>query len=189
VKPLESKTDKAKLAQEITSLARGAIEYHLRMGGYLPLPSSVPSFLLEKKGGVFVSLKKGGRLRGCIGTFLPQRETLAEEIIHNAVSAATADPRFPPVKLSELPEITISVDLLSPLELVRDKRLLDPRRYGVLVESGWKRGLLLPDLEGVDTVEEQLRIAMGKAGIAPHETVTVYRFEVERFQEEKSERV
>ncbi|MGC8778369.1 MAG: AmmeMemoRadiSam system protein A [Candidatus Caldatribacteriaceae bacterium] len=183
---MKDEADLGELAQEIVSLARRAIEHYLRTGSYLPLPSSLPPLLLERKGGVFVSLKKGKLLRGCIGTFLPQRENLAQEIVHNAVSAAVADPRFPPVEQSELPEITVSVDILSSLELVRDKRLLDPRKYGVLVESGWKRGLLLPDLEGVDTVEEQLRIAMRKAGITPHEPVTIYRFKVERFKEEKS---
>lgn len=174
------------MTQEIVSLARRAIEYYLKTGNYLSVPSSLSPVLLNTKGGVFVSLKKGKSLRGCIGTFLPQRENLAQEIIYNAVSAAISDPRFPPVRQSELPEITISVDVLSPLEIVQDKRLLDPRKYGVLVESGCKRGLLLPDLEGVDTVEEQLRIAMGKAGIMPHEPVTIYRFTVERFKEEKS---
>lgn len=183
---MEPEALREKLAQEIVSLARQSIEYYLQKGRYLPVPPSLSAFLREKKSGVFVSLKKGKSLRGCIGTFLPQRENIAQEIIYNAVSAAFADPRFPPLKSSELTEITISVDVLSPLEQVSDTRLLDPRRYGILVESGWKRGLLLPDLEGVDTVEDQLRIAMGKAGISPHEPVTIYRFEVERFKE-KSE--
>ncbi|MCX7667320.1 MAG: AmmeMemoRadiSam system protein A [Atribacterota bacterium] len=182
---LSSEIDWKSIAQEVVALARRAIEHYLKTGTHLPTPPSLSPVLLSTKGGVFVSLKKGKSLRGCIGTFLPQRENLAQEIIHNAVSAAVSDPRFLPVQQSELPEITISVDVLSPLELVQDKRLLDPRRYGVLVESGWKRGLLLPDLEGINTVEEQLRIAMGKAGITPHEPVTIYRFTVERFREEK----
>ncbi|MEN3185396.1 MAG: AmmeMemoRadiSam system protein A [Atribacterota bacterium] len=183
---MSSERDWKSIAQEIISLARGAIEYYLKTGDYLSVPSSLSPTLLSMKSGVFVSLKKGKSLRGCIGTFLPQRENLAQEIIYNAVSAAFSDPRFPPVQHSELPEITISVDVLSPLELVHDTRSLDPRKYGVLVESGWKRGLLLPDLEGVDTVEEQLRIATGKAGIRPREPVIIYRFTVERFTEEKS---
>ncbi|MFU8795452.1 MAG: AmmeMemoRadiSam system protein A [Dethiobacteria bacterium] len=135
------------------------------------------------KAGAFVSLKKSGKLRGCIGTFEAVRENLASEIAANAVSAATRDPRFPPVSADELPAIEISVDILSPLEKVANESELDPKIYGVYVRSGHRSGLLLPDLEGVDTVEEQVGIARQKAGISPGEAVELYRFKVTRYTE------
>lgn len=129
-----------------------------------------------------MSLKKRGLLRGCIGTYEPTEESLAEEIIVNAIRAATEDPRFPPVTAGELPELTVSVDVLSPPEPCAEQDL-DPKRYGVIVAAGWRRGLLLPDLPGVDTVEEQLRIAKLKAGIPPGEPCRLWRFTVERHTE------
>jgi len=129
----------------------------------------------------FVSLKKKGNLRGCIGTFIPTQENIAQEIIKNAISAAVDDPRFSPVTISELGDLTISVDVLSPPEEISDISELDPKKYGVIVSSGYKKGLLLPDLEGVDTAEEQVDIARRKAGIYPDEKVKLYRFEVKRY--------
>ena len=137
---------------------------------------------MKGNAGVFVSLKKHGELRGCIGTFEPTRPNVALEIIHNAISAATRDPRFPPVEAHELSEIGYSVDILTKPEAVSDTKDLDPKRYGVIVESGWKKGLLLPDLEGVDTVEYQLSIAKQKAGIGEEEPVRIYRFMVKRYK-------
>jgi AmmeMemoRadiSam system protein A len=136
---------------------------------------------LGGRGAVFVCLKKGGDLRGCIGTFQPTQETLAEEIAANAVSAACRDPRFPPVSEQELASLDISVDVLSEPEPVSDVSQLDPRRYGVIVKRGDRTGLLLPDLEGVDSVEQQLEIARNKAGISPHEPIQLFRFTVDRF--------
>lgn len=167
----------------LVSLARRAIEEYVRYKRVLAPPlkeSMTPE--MERRGGVFVSLKKKRELRGCIGTFLPTTENVACEVIRNAISAATEDPRFPPVKAEELDELDISVDILSKPEFVSDLSQLDPKRYGVIVESGWRRGLLLPDLEGVDTVEQQLSIAMAKAGIKPKEQMKIYRFQVERFK-------
>jgi AmmeMemoRadiSam system protein A len=137
---------------------------------------------MKGKAGVFVSLKKHGELRGCIGTFEPTRPNIAEETITNAISSATLDPRFPPVTPQELGELEYSVDVLSPPEPVEGRDQLDPRRYGVIVERGWQRGLLLPDLEGVDSVEQQVEICRLKAGIAPDEAVKLYRFEVKRYK-------
>lgn len=137
--------------------------------------------LTGERAAAFVSLKKGGVLRGCIGTFQPTRDDLAEEIASNAVSAATRDPRFPPVTPDELGSLEISVDVLSEPEPVPDESYLDPREYGVIVRSGGRVGLLLPDLEGVDSVEEQVEIARRKAGISSHEPVQLYRFQVKRF--------
>jgi len=136
---------------------------------------------MKQRAGTFVSLHKRGALRGCIGTFEPTCPNVAEEIIQNAISAATRDPRFPPVQDSELDDLEISVDVLSPPEPVESMAELDPERYGVIVESGWRRGLLLPDLEGVDTAEYQVEIARRKAGIGAHEPVQLYRFEVKRY--------
>lgn len=180
---VEKMREEERFRQDVLRLAREAIAYYLREGTYLPVPPDLHPRLYRERRGVFVSLKKGKALRGCIGTYLPQQANIAEEIIHNAVSAATQDPRFPPVTLEELQELSVSVDILSAPEPVRDLTELDPRKYGIIVESGWKRGLLLPDIEGVDTVEEQIRIASMKAGIAPREPIVVYRFTVERYKE------
>ena len=135
---------------------------------------------MRERAGVFVSIKKQGELRGCIGTFEPTKANVAEEIITNAISSATRDPRFPPVHAGELDQLTYSVDVLTQPEPVDDAGGLDPKRYGVIVESGGRRGLLLPDLEGVDTVQRQIDICRQKAGILPHEPVKLYRFEVRR---------
>ena len=127
------------------------------------------------------AVKKFGDLRGCIGTFMPTQENIAQEIIKNAISAAVDDPRFSLVISSELSDLTISVDVLSPPEEISDISELDPKKYGVIVSSGYKKGLLLPDLEGVDTAEYQIDIAKRKAGIYPGEKVKLYRFEVKRY--------
>ncbi len=145
-----------------------------------PDPKILPLELFQKKAGVFVTLHTlDGDLRGCIGTFLPTTENLAHEIAQNAISAALEDPRFAPVSSEELNDITVSVDVLSTPEEVKNEKALDPKKYGIIVESGWRRGLLLPDLEEVDTVEDQIRIAMIKAGIKKYDKI--YRFTVERY--------
>ncbi|MCD6156261.1 MAG: AmmeMemoRadiSam system protein A [Candidatus Atribacteria bacterium] len=170
-----------KFGKDITDLAYRSIAYFLEKGSIVPLPRDIHPDLLTERRGVFVSLKKNGRLRGCMGTFVPQQENLALEVIHNALAAAFEDPRFPPVRPEELALLSISVDVLSPPEPVENIEELDPRKFGIIVESGFRKGLLLPDIEGVDTVEEQIRIAKAKAGIAPREPVKIYRFTVERF--------
>jgi AmmeMemoRadiSam system protein A len=137
---------------------------------------------MRGKAGVFVSIKKHGQLRGCIGTFEPDKSNVAQEIISNAVSSAIRDPRFLPVVAEELPDLTYSVDVLTTPEPVESEKELDPERYGVIVEKGKRHGLLLPDLEGVDTVEQQIDICRQKAGIAPDEPVKLYRFEVKRYR-------
>lgn len=176
-----SETEKREGSSPHVSLARAAIERWVRERKVLdPGPRERLPEELRGRAGAFVSLKKGGELRGCIGTFQPTRDNLAEEIVSNAISAATRDPRFHPVRPEELPELEVSVDVLSEPEPVDDVSQLDPRRYGVIVQSGSRLGLLLPDLEGVDTVEQQLDIARRKAGIGPHEPIHIYRFTVER---------
>lgn len=164
----------------LVTLARQAVETYVKERRYLERPPDVQSELAERAG-VFVCLKKDGHLRGCIGTFEPAEGTVAEETIHNAVSAALHDPRFPAVSRAELASLEYSVDVLTPPEAVPSPADLDPKRYGVIVRQGYRRGLLLPDLEGVDTVEEQVRIARQKAGIEWDEPVDLYRFEVRRF--------
>ncbi len=164
-------------------LAKRTIEDYLRSGKVISPPSRIPE-VFQKKAGTFVSLHKKGKLRGCIGTYLPTQDNLANEIIKNAISAATQDPRFPPVDTSEIRDLEISVDVLSKPEPVKSKRELDPKKYGVIVSKGWQKGLLLPDLEGVDTVEQQLEIAKQKAGLGetPVEQLEIQRFTVTRYE-------
>lgn len=163
------------------ALALESLTYYLENGRPMDKPARLPE-LLQGQAGVFVSLKKRGQLRGCIGTFAPTQPTIGEEIIQNAVSAGTEDPRFSPVRLSELPEIEISVDILGAPEKINSLAALDPQKYGVIVRRGRRSGLLLPDLEGVDTVTEQVTIAMEKAGISPEEEIDLYRFTVTRYK-------
>ncbi len=165
----------------LVRLARKAIEEYVKNRRVIQPPEELTPEM-KQQAGVFVSLKKHGQLRGCIGTFLPTTENVAKEIIKNAIAAATQDPRFQPVTEDELDEIDYSVDILSQPEKVNDLSELDPKRYGVIVSKGFQKGLLLPDLEGVNTVEEQLRIAKLKAGIHPDDPdVDIYRFEVKRY--------
>jgi AmmeMemoRadiSam system protein A len=161
-------------------LARMTLETYVREGRVIDIPKDLPEEMLTKRAGVFVSIKKHGELRGCIGTFLPTKKNIAEEIRRNAISAGCEDPRFYPVRPEELPELTYSVDVLTKPEPVDSPDQLDPGKYGVIVKKGFRSGLLLPALEGVDTVEEQLNIALRKAGISPHEDYKIERFEVER---------
>jgi AmmeMemoRadiSam system protein A len=162
-------------------LARQSIVHYLKTGQKIEQPDNLSREFTEKQAGVFVSLKKDGHLRGCIGTFLPTQDNIALEIIENAISAATRDPRFSSVNISEVEKLSISVDVLSFPEEIKDISQLDPQRYGVIVSSGFKKGLLLPDLEGVDTVEYQIDIAKRKAGIFPKEKIHLSRFEVKRY--------
>lgn len=163
-------------------LARASLEHRVRTDRTLPLPADLPAELTDRRAGAFVSLKKDGRLRGCIGTIAPVRVSLAEEIVENAVSAGCHDPRFSPVREDELPELVYDVDVLGEPEPVDDHSELDPARYGVIVSTpDGRRGLLLPALDGVDTVEEQLQIAARKGGISLGEKgVRLERFEVVR---------
>lgn len=161
-------------------LARETIEKYIRRREKNTVPDWASAEMTEKKAGVFVSIHKDGRLRGCIGTILPVRRSIAEEIISNAVSAATGDPRFDPVREDELERLEINVDVLSAPEKIESREELDVKRYGVIVSSGSKRGLLLPDLDGIDTVDEQIGIAMRKGGISPRDSITLERFEVIR---------
>lgn len=161
-------------------LARQSLHQYLTTKQIMKVPENAGE-LLNKKAGAFVSLKKQGHLRGCIGTIESTRSNLAEEIIYNAVSAGVEDPRFAPVLPEELKELTISVDILEEPEAVHTMTELDPKVYGVIVSKGRKRGLLLPDLPGIDTPEEQVDIAKEKAGIGLEESVSLARFKVTRY--------
>ncbi|MGD0353299.1 MAG: AmmeMemoRadiSam system protein A [Dehalococcoidia bacterium] len=163
----------------IVELARKAVERYIRQGKIFK-PRKLTAEM-KQRAGVFVSIKKRGELRGCIGTFMPTRTNVAEEIVANAISSATQDPRFMPVETSELVDLEYSVDILTEPEPVQSTDQLDPRKYGVIVECGYRRGLLLPDLAGVDKVEEQMEICRAKAGISAGEPIRLYRFRVERF--------
>lgn len=160
--------------------ARIVLESYINKDVVPPLPRDMEE-LTENRAGAFVSLKKKGQLRGCIGTIESAYGNLAEEIAANAVSAGTRDYRFLPVQKEELGDLVYSVDVLGKPQPCR-KEDLDPRQYGVIVSRGQKRGLLLPDLEGVDSIEEQVSIALQKAGISPDEDYEIERFEVKRYR-------
>ncbi|WP_444641534.1 AmmeMemoRadiSam system protein A [Caproiciproducens sp. R1] len=165
---------------EYVRLARLSLETYVRTGKRAELPAGLPEEMLGHRAGAFVSLKKNGELRGCIGTIGPVTACVAKEIVRNAVSAGTEDPRFAPVTEQELPTLVYSVDVLAHPEPIDTMEELDAGRYGVIVTSGYKRGLLLPNLEGVDTPERQISIAMQKAGIRKGEPCSLERFEVVR---------
>jgi len=187
----------------LAKLAKLAIETYLKEGKVIEVPKDFPTEFLSKRAGVFVTLEKKGELRGCIGTYLPTRINIAEETIKNAIAAATRDWRFEKVKLEEMKEISISVSVLSFPEEVKDLKELDPKKYGVIVKNfplafpnqDWildgildeeivpKTGVLLPDIKGVETVEQQILIACQKAGIDPKkEKIFIYKFTVEKYQ-------
>jgi len=164
----------------LVKLAKETVETYVTEGK-TPQPKELTPEM-KQKAGVFVSIHKFEELRGCIGTIEPTKQNVAEEIIANAISSATRDPRFPPVAPDELGDLDYSVDVLTAPEPVDSQDQLDPKKYGCVVECGMRRGLLLPDLEGVDTVDYQIDICRQKGGIMPDEPVKLYRFEVRRYK-------
>jgi AmmeMemoRadiSam system protein A len=166
----------------LARLAKDTVEFYVRKGRIYEVREDDLTPDMTGRAGVFVCLKIFGQLRGCIGTFQPAEPDIAHETVRNAISAATCDPRFACLRAEELDAIEYTVDVLTPPEKVASKSDLDPRRYGVIVQAGGRRGLLLPDLEGVDTVDYQIGIAMQKAGIPPGTPVELSRFEVKRYQ-------
>jgi AmmeMemoRadiSam system protein A/AmmeMemoRadiSam system protein B len=181
----ENRKQQDRLSKEdpYIALARKTINNYVETGKIIPVPKDLPQDMLNKRAGTFVSLHKDGQLRGCIGTINPVTANIAQEIINNGVSAATHDPRFAPVHAEELPYLEISVDVLGPIEEHITDKDLDVKRYGVIVTKGGRRGLLLPNLDGVDTIEDQIAIAEQKAGIAVGEIgVDLARFEVIRHE-------
>ena len=185
LKAYEEKTERACLLKADKSdayvkLARASVEAWVRRRETISVPAGLPAEMLSRRAGTFVSLHRHGKLRGCIGTIMATRKNVAEEIIHNAISACARDPRFSAVTEDELSSLEISVDVLGELEPIDSPDELDVKRYGVIVSRGMKRGLLLPNLDGVDTVEEQIRIAREKGGIGASEPYRLERFEVVR---------
>jgi AmmeMemoRadiSam system protein A len=182
--PAEESTDNPG-GLEAVKLARRAVEEFVSHRQVIELPQPLTGRLAEQAG-VFVCLKtRDGELRGCVGTVQPAQKTIVEEIIHNAICAATKDTRFDPVTAKELAGLVYSVDILSPVELISDLTQLDPKRFGLLVESeDGRHGLLLPDLAGIDTVDQQVGLTMKKAGLPPGTPVKLYRFTVERITEQ-----
>lgn len=187
----------------LAKLAKEAVETFIKDGKIISVPPDFPKEFLEKTRGVFVTLEKSGKLRGCIGTYLPTRSSIAEETIKNAIAAATQDFRFPPVREEELPFLGYTVSVLSFPEEVKDLGELNPKKYGILVKTFplifpnedyvldgllekeiiSKTGILLPDIEGIETVEQQISIACQKAGIDPEkEKFFIYKFTVEKYQ-------
>lgn len=178
----ESFNKKISNSNPYVKLARESLNYYFKNKRLMIASNDLPREMLEERHGVFVSLKKFGQLRGCIGTIFPTTDCVANEIIRNAIQAAIADPRFLEVTEDELVDIDISVDVLTnPIKAIKEE--LNPKIYGVIVSKGQNRGLLLPDLEGVDTVEEQLNIACQKGGINPNSDYSIEKFEVIRYKE------
>ena len=178
----ESFNKKISNSNPYVKLARESLNYYFKNKRLMIASNDLPREMLEERHGVFVSLKKFGQLRGCIGTIFPTTDCVANEIIRNAIQAAIADPRFLEVTEDELVDIDISVDvLINPIKAIKEE--LNPKIYGVIVSKGQNRGLLLPDLEGVDTVEEQLNIACQKGGINPNSDYNIEKFEVIRYKE------
>ncbi|MBU3934848.1 AmmeMemoRadiSam system protein A [Patescibacteria group bacterium] len=181
-------------------LAKSAVENYIKENKTINPAKDLPKDLLEKKAGVFVTIKKSGQLRGCIGTYLPAKENIAKEIIANAIAAAAKDYRFPPIQKNDLLFLSYEVYILSKPKPVKNIKDLDPKKYGLIIKSQpsvfsqkaktaldsrlySKTGLLLPDLEGIDTTEQQISIACQKGGIDPvKENILIYRFSAKRYE-------
>jgi AmmeMemoRadiSam system protein A len=162
----------------LPELARITVEEYIGNNQLVTVnEKSLPEYR-NQRAGTFVTLHKTGQLRGCIGTISPVQENIVIEIINNAISSCTRDPRFHPVQKEELPFIIYSVSVLMPPEPIESIDLLDPQKYGVIVVgSNNRRGLLLPRLEGINTAKEQVLHSMAKGGINPNEPISLYRFE------------
>jgi len=174
------------MANPYVLLAKQAVETYIKQGKIISAPDNLPQELLTRKAGTFVTIMKDGELRGCIGTYLPTKENIAEEIISNAVAAATKDYRFNPIHKQELDSLSYTVYVLNKPELIKDIKELNPKKYGIIVKTASgipKSGLLLPDLQGVDTIEKQIFIACQKAGIDPAaEKIFIYKFTTEKYE-------
>mgnify|MGYP002627192280 CR=1 FL=1 len=167
-------------SEPYVKLAIETVEKYISENVVIKAPADLPKEMLDTRAGAFVSIHERGELRGCIGTIAPTCKNIAEEIIQNAISACSKDPRFDRIRKEELPFLEYSVDILGEPEDISSEAELDVKTYGVIVTKGYRRGLLLPDLEGVDTVSEQVDIAKRKAGIGPDEAVELKRFKVTR---------
>jgi len=167
---------------DYVKLARETLETYIKESRRIEPPAWLKHEILNNRAGVFVSIKMYGNLRGCIGTIFPTKKNIAEEVISNAISSGTRDPRFQQVTEEELPKLAYSVDVLGKPEKINSLHELDVKRYGVIVTSGSRRGILLPDIEGVGNPEEQVAIALQKAGIQEYQNYKMERFEVVRYK-------
>ena len=164
----------------LVSLAIHSIKHYIEKGHPLPCPDPLPE-AMKIQAGTFVSIKKNTLLRGCIGTIQPKYANLAEEVIQNAIKAASEDPRFPPIEKKELDQLTITVDVLTAPEKIDDTSSLELKRYGLIVRHKGRQGLLLPDLENIKSVDQQLKVCLKKGGVKKSDPYELYRFKVKRF--------
>ena len=169
------------LTDEVVGLARMAVERHVRREGCIDDPPALPG--LPERAGAFVTIRERGELRGCVGSIEPVEATVGQEIVRSAILAATQDPRFRPIVASELPRLAYSVSILEPPEEIDSTDQLNPAIYGLIVESGDRRALLLPGIRGIDTVEEQVAVTRRKGGIAPDAPVRLSRFRTTHYSE------
>jgi AmmeMemoRadiSam system protein A len=176
----DGKDEEVSTLHPLIAVAKGTVESFIKNNVVPTAKADTPE--LQEQAGVFVSIKKQGELRGCIGTYEPTKSNVAEEIISSAMGAATRDPRFLPITPNELADLEYSIDVLSKPEPVNNTEELDPKKYGIIVEGSGRKGLLLPNLETVDTVEEQIEIARSKAQLSPDDDIKLYRFEVKRYK-------
>jgi len=175
--------------EPLVNLAKQAVESYIKENIIIVPPKDLPKDFFERKAGVFVTIEKEKELRGCIGTYLPTRQNITEEIIYNAIAAATEDYRFGPIKEEELPYLSYTVYVLSdPSWSVKNISELDPKKFGIIIKTHTvspKCGVLLPDLEGVDNAKQQISIACQKAGINPEiEEIVIYKFTAEKFTDD-----
>ena len=169
----------------LARLAQEAVVKYVLENKIIDPPACLDEDYCQKKSGVFVSIKQNGQLRGCIGTYLPTKESIAQEVIANAIEAAAEDPRFDPITKKDLPNLSYEVYVLEKLKPVKSLDELDPKIFGVIVAGVKTRrqALLLPGLEGIDTIEQQISCVCQKAGIDPsQEKISIFRFMARKFQ-------
>jgi AmmeMemoRadiSam system protein A len=170
----------------LVELAKKTVETYIKEGKIISSLDDLPKEFLERKAGTFITIEKNGNLRGCIGTYLPTRRHIAEEIVYNSIAAATEDYRFGSIQKEELPYLSYKIYILSEPELVKDVKELNPKKYGIIVKTTDnypKTGLLLPDLKDIDTIEQQISITCQKGEIDPlKEKISIYKFTVEKYQ-------
>lgn len=178
------------LFMNLADLAKQTIEGYIKENRIISIPDDLPKEFLKRKAGTFVTITKQlttynkQQLRGCIGTYLPTKKNIAEEVIQNAISAATEDYRFGPVQKNELPQLSYTVYILKKPQKISSEKELNPKKYGIIVKSGIKTGLLLPDLKNIKTAKKQIFYACKKAGIDyQREPIEIYKFEAEKYQE------
>lgn len=172
--------------QALIALAKKTVETYIESGKIIKAEDNLIKEFSEKKAGVFITIEKNKDLRGCIGTYLPTQDNIIEEVIQNAISASTEDYRFGSIQKQELPFLSYTVSILEKPELIKDRKELNPKEYGIIIKTldyPLKSALLLPDLEGVDTIEQQVSITCRKGEINPSkEKIIIYKFKVKKYE-------